>query len=259
VTLAEAVRRLSEAGVPDPQRDARRLHDWALRQGPDAQAAERFAGAIDRRAARVPVSRIMGTRAFWRHDFAISDDVLDPRPDTETLVELALAAPFDRVLDLGTGSGCILLSLLSERPGASGTGTDISDAALATARQNAARLGVEGATFLRSDWFADVTGRYDLIVSNPPYISEADYAALAPEVLHDPRLALTPGGDGLSPYRAIAARAPSHLTSGGRLMVEIGHDQGSAVAALFQAAGLVEVTVHPDINGKDRVVAARHA
>lgn len=264
MTLQEAARRLAEAGVPDPQRDARRLFDWALgvaddadRDAPAAATLDAFQTAIERRADRVPVSRIMGLRAFWRHEFLISDAVLDPRPDTETLVEIALGAPFDSVLDLGTGSGCILLSLLAERPTASGMGTDISEAALDVARENAARLGVARARFQRSNWFTDVSGRFDLIVSNPPYISAAEMAVLDPEVRHDPEIALTPGGDGLDAYRALAADAGRHLNTGGRLIVEIGSGQGAAVQTLFRDAGLADVTVHPDINGKDRVVVAR--
>jgi release factor glutamine methyltransferase len=263
VTPQEAARRLAEAGVPDPQRDARRLWDWVLEQTggdtSDPVTLAAYGDAITRRAARVPVSRIIGRRSFWKHEFEISDAVLDPRPDTETLVEIALGSEFDTVLDLGTGSGCILLSLLAERPGARGTGTDISQPALEIARRNAARLGVERAAFLQSDWFAGVEGRFDLIVSNPPYIAAADMPGLSPEVRHDPAIALSPGGDGLDAYRAIAAGAGAHLAAGGRLLVEIGHEQGAAVAALFRAAGLAEVAVHPDINGKDRVVAGCRA
>jgi release factor glutamine methyltransferase len=270
VTPAEAVRQLAAAGVPDPQRDVQRLFDWALEQGraaggaqsreaPNGTTLAAFRHAIDARAARRPVSRITGLRAFWKHDFAISDAVLDPRPDTETLVELALGEPFATVLDLGTGSGCILLSLLAERPGATGLGTDISAGALGVARDNAARLGVGRADFALSDWFAEVHGVFDLIVSNPPYIAASEIAGLAPEVRHDPSIALTPGGDGLDAYRAIARDAGRHLAPGGRLLVEIGSEQGAAVSALFEAAGLADLAVHADINGKDRVVSACRA
>ncbi|KPQ16671.1 MAG: release factor glutamine methyltransferase HemK [Rhodobacteraceae bacterium HLUCCO18] len=270
VTLAEAARRLAAAGVPDPHRDVRRLFDWAFEQGraaggaqsrdaPNAATQEAFRQAIEARAARRPVSRITGLRAFWKHDFTISDAVLDPRPDTETLVELALRGFFGTVLDLGTGSGCILLSLLAERPGATGLGTDISAEALRIARENAARLGIAGATFVQSDWFGGVHGAFDLVVSNPPYIAAAEIAGLAPEVRHDPSIALTPGGDGLDAYRAIARGARRYLAPGGRLMVEIGSEQGAAVSALFEAAGLADPTVHADINGKDRVVSACRA
>ncbi|MCV2880791.1 peptide chain release factor N(5)-glutamine methyltransferase [Actibacterium sp. XHP0104] len=265
--LAAAVVRLRAADVPDAPRDARRLLAHAMGIAPgrltlalhdpmSSQALADFEAAIARRASREPVSHITGTRAFYGRDFSVTSDVLDPRPETETLIALALEEPFDSVLDLGTGSGCILLTLLAERPEARGLGADLSDAALAVAQQNARRLGVE-ADFIRSDWFAAIDGQFDLIVSNPPYITEAEMADLSPEVLHEPRMALTPGGDGLDAYRAIAAGAGAYLRPGGRLMVEIGAAQGPDVAGLFKAAGLGEVQVHPDLDGRDRVVSAR--
>ncbi len=269
MTQAEAVARLKEAGVPDPARDVRRLFDWAYAVGaeagpqdrdtPNARTQALFAQAIADRARRRPVSQITGRRAFWRHDFAVTGDVLDPRPDTETLVELALSEPFARLLDLGTGSGAIAISLLADTPGAHGTATDISDAALAVARENAARIGVaDRLVLIRSDWFEAVEGTFDLIVSNPPYIAGDEMAALDPEVRDwEPRIALTPGGDGLDAYRAILSDASAHLEPGGRLLVEIGPEQGAAVSGLFQAAGLEAVEVRPDINGRDRVVSGR--
>ncbi|MEL6587065.1 MAG: peptide chain release factor N(5)-glutamine methyltransferase, partial [Pseudomonadota bacterium] len=182
---------------------------------------------------------------------------LDPRPDTETLVEAALQAPFARVLDLGTGSGCILLSLLHERPHATGVGTDLSAKALAVAAQNADRVGVATrVTWRQSDWLAAVTGTFDLIVSNPPYITAAEMGGVAPEVLREPALALSPGGDGLDAYRAIARDAPNHLDAAGRLLVEIGPTQGGAVCALMAEAGLRNIAVLPDLDGRDRVVLA---
>lgn len=255
--LRRAERRLTAAGVPGPRRDARRLWDHAARSAA-GDTASAFDAAIARRCAREPVSHITGRRAFWRHAFEVTPDVLDPRPETETLVELALAQPFERVLDLGTGSGCILISLLAERPDATGVGTDVSPGALAVAGRNASRLGVADRLILPlSDWFADVGGRYDLIVSNPPYIAEDEMPGLAPELRHEPRIALTPGGDGLGAYRAIAAGAPACLGPGGRLLVEIGPAQAEAVAALFRASGLDVTGIHPDLDGRMRVVAAR--
>ncbi len=265
--LRDAARRLRAAGIDAG--DARHLVAAALTLPPDrlvlhmadpvtpGQCAA-VAAAIDRRVAGVPVSRITGRRAFWGRDFAVTPAVLDPRPETETLVALALARPFATVLDLGTGSGCILVSLLAAQPDAAGTGTDISDAALATARANAAAHGADRARFLLSDWFAGVTGRYDLIVSNPPYIAADEISALSPEVRdHDPRIALSPGGDGLDAYRAIAAGARRHLSPGGRLLVEIGPTQAAAVRALLFAGGLTDLAVHSDLDGRDRVVSAR--
>ncbi|MHA6346688.1 peptide chain release factor N(5)-glutamine methyltransferase [Roseivivax sp. CAU 1761] len=269
--LAEAARRLDAAGVDDPGRDARRLLAHALGiaparltlalpdpLAPEAEAA--FAALVARRAARVPVSHLTGRREFWGRSFEVTPDVLDPRPETESLVAEALARGFARVLDLGTGSGCILLTLLAERPAATGLGTDLSAAALDVARRNAGALGCAGrAEFAHGAWWQAVpaASRFDLVVSNPPYIAAAEMAALAPEVRdHEPADALTDHGDGLSAYRAIAAGAGGHLAPGGRLLVEIGAAQGPAVAAIFAAAGLAAVRVLPDLDGRDRVVAA---
>lgn len=271
MTLAEALRlaaaRLKAAGVPDPARDARWLLAHMTGLSPDrlilhmqedlgAIAAARFEKALVAREARQPVSQILGERLFWGRRFRVTREVLDPRPETETLVALALAEPFGHVLDMGTGSGAIAVTLMAET-GAIGTATDLSPAALAVAGENAARHGVQP-TFLISDWFRRVEGRFDLIVSNPPYISEAEMHDLSPEVREwEPQMALTPGGDGLDAYRAIAAGARAHLAAGGRLLVEIGAKQGPSVAELFRTAGLDDVVIHPDMDGRDRVVAAR--
>lgn len=267
--LPAAIARLRDAGVPDPTGDARRLLAHALGVAPErltlvladhlprgADAA--FDTLIARRAARQPVSQIIGTRLFWGRQFIVTGDVLDPRPETETLIKEALRVPFARLLDLGTGSGAILLSLLAERSQAQGLGVDVSAPALAVARANADALGVAGRADLRlSDWFAEIGGRYDLITSNPPYIAETEMAALAPETRHwEPRLALCPGGDGLDTYRAIAAGAGAHLAPGGRLIVEIGPTQAKAVCALFSAAGLCNPHVLPDMDGRPRLVCA---
>lgn len=268
--LGTAAARLAAAGVPDPARDARLLLAHVLGVPPDRIALApdlgippdlepRIEAVLAAREARQPLAQIVGQRAFWRHAFRVTPDVLDPRPETETLVAAALEERFARVLDLGTGSGAILLSLLADRHGATGLGTDISAAALAVAAANAAALHLsDRAAFARSDWFAGVTGHFDLIVSNPPYLAEDEIAGLAPEVRDwEPRLALTPGGDGLAACRAIAAGAGAHLVPGGRLLVEIGPAQGAAVAALFAAEGLTGIAVRPDLDGRDRVVAAR--
>ena len=252
MTRDEAVAVLRAAGVPDAPGDARRLFAWAETEGA-------FDEAIAKRARRVPVSQITGRRAFWASDFTVTSDVLDPRPETELLVELALLEPFQKVLDLGTGSGCILISLLLEQSKARGVGTDVSEKAVLVAGENAARLGVGDRLVLPlSTWFDDIGGRFDLIVSNPPYIAAAEMADLQPEVRdHEPRSALTDEADGLSAYRQIAAGAPHHLTPGGRLLVEIGPTQARAVSELFRNAGLEDITVHPDLDGRDRVVSAR--
>ena len=266
--LPGAVRRLTDAGVPDAPRDARKLLAHAMRLPPDRltlhlgddltpQEIARFDAAIAARARRQPVSQIIGHRDFFGRSFRVTPDVLDPRPETEVLVLAALAQPFALVLDLGTGSGCILLTLLAERPDATGLGTDLSPVALEVARGNSHRLGLAGrAEFHPSDWFDGVALRgFDLIVTNPPYISADEMALLSPEVLGwEPHLALTPGGDGLAAYRRVAAGALVHLAPGGRLIAEVGPSQGGAVAALWQAAGLSDVAILPDLDGRDRVV-----
>jgi release factor glutamine methyltransferase len=214
-----------------------------------------------RRAARQPVAQILGRRQFWGHSFRVTPDVLDPRPETEVLVAEALAEPVSRLLDLGTGSGAILLSVLSSSPASTGIGTDLSQAALAVARGNARALGLAArAAFRHGNWFEAVAPgcSFDLILSNPPYITQAELAALDPEVrLWEPALALSPGGDGLDAYRAIAAGALARLTPGGRLAVEIGPTQARAVGDLMAAAGLRDPRVVSDLDGRPRVVLAR--
>ncbi|MBV7379528.1 peptide chain release factor N(5)-glutamine methyltransferase [Maritimibacter dapengensis] len=269
--LAMGTIRLREAGIEGAARDAQLLLAHALRidvmhlaleGGRDVPPADllTYEHHLDRRMAHEPVSKITGTRAFWGRDFEVTRDVLDPRPETETLIALALQdAPPARLLDLGTGSGILAITLLAQWPEARGVAVDISDAALGVARRNATRLGVaDRLTLDRSDWYGTVGGRFGLIVSNPPYIAASEMPSLAPEVLgYDPELALTPGGDGLAPYRVIAAGAGRHLDPGGRLMVEIGHRQGPAVASIFRDAGLEDIAIHPDLDGRDRVVTAR--
>lgn len=255
MTRDEAVAVLQAAGVPDAATDVRRL--WAFAdQGRDGAA---FADAIQKRSQRIPVSQIVGGRDFWKGWFKVTADVLDPRPDTETLVELALSEPFTRVLDLGTGSGCILISLLMERPEATGVGTDISEQAVLIAGENAVRHKVSDRLILPlSEWYDDIGGAFDLIVSNPPYIAAAEMDALGPEVRdHEPRMALTDEKDGLDAYRKIAAGALDHLIPGGRLLVEIGPSQAQAVSKLFINAGLEDVRTHADIDGRDRVISSR--
>ncbi len=221
--------------------------------------------ALGRRLAREPLAQILGAWEFYGRSFLVTRDTLVPRPDTETLIDQALAQPYEQVLDLGTGTGAIAVTLLAERPAATGVASDISDMALAVAAENAARHGVEGRLQLRkADWWDGVDGVFDLIVSNPPYVTEAEYATLAPEITEwEPRGALTPGGDGLSAYRAILGGIGRHLVPGGRCLLEIGAGQGAAVAELCRAAGLDAVEVHPDINGRARVVQGtmpkRHA
>ncbi|TNF18820.1 MAG: peptide chain release factor N(5)-glutamine methyltransferase [Rhodobacteraceae bacterium] len=269
--LARGTRVLKGVGIDGAGRDARRLlaHALGVEAGRltlvlpeevESTAAARFEALIARRAAREPVSHLTGRRAFYGREFEVTRDVLDPRPETETLIEAALAQPFERVLDLGTGSGCILLTLLAETQGAWGLGVDISDAALDVAARNRAALGLGDCALLRrSDWYGTVTGTFDLIVANPPYIAADEVADLAPELSHEPRLALTDEADGLSAYRKITAGARRHLERDGRLLVEIGWQQGAAVAGLMARAGLAEIIVIADLDGRDRVVTARNS
>ncbi len=268
--LPDAVARLRAAGVPDAARDARLLLAHALGVGADrltlhlgdsvADAPRaRFAAAVDARARRQPLSQITGRRLFWGRSFAVTPDVLDPRPETETLIAAALEGTFARVLDLGTGSGAIVLTLLAERAGVEGVGCDISEPALAVARANADALGLaDRVTLLCSDWFGAVAGRFDLIVSNPPYIGGGALAALAPEVRDwEPRAALVPAeddGSGLAAYRRIISGAGAHLTPGGTVMVEIGASQDAEVARFFAEDGFHDIAVLPDMDGRPRVV-----
>ena len=268
--MVAATARLRAAGVPDPARDARILLAHAARVdatrvtliapedlSPDIE--DRYEQLVALRAIRVPVSQLIGEREFYGRRFKVSGDVLDPRPETETLIEAALAEPFSRVLDLGVGSGCILVTLLAERTGATGTGIDLSEAACLQASANAVLHRVDGrAEILRSDWFEKVEGRFDLIVSNPPYIARSEWDSLSDEVRrHEPRLALTDDGDGLEAYRRIAGDVVTFLAPGGRVLLEIGPTQATAVAGLLKNAGLTGVCVVPDLDGRDRVVCAR--
>lgn len=242
VTGWSAARLLSERGVALPI--DRRLQASAM---------------LDRRLAREPLAQILGSWPFYGRDFAVTRDVLTPRADTETLIDLALAEPFSSVIDLGTGSGAIVVTLLAERPGAQGVATDLSPAALAVAARNASAHGVAGRLRLtEADWWSGVAGRFDLIVSNPPYVTAAAYASLAPEITgHEPKSALTPGDDGLAAYRQILSGVGGHAKPGARVLFEIGADQGAALSCLMIAAGLEKVAIHSDINGKDRVAAGR--
>ncbi len=218
-----------------------------------------FDGIVTARLRRQPLSQIFGQAPFRDRMFRITPDVLSPRADTETLIDAGLTVRFRRLLDLGAGPGTVALTFLAECSEATAMASDVSQAALDVASQNAKSLGVaDRVTFVQSDWLQKITGIFDLIVSNPPYVTAQAYADLAPEITQwEPRIALTPGGDGLSAYRVIARDAPAHLARDGHLMVEIGHDQARAVAGIFQSAGLQDLRILPDMNGKDRVVTAR--
>jgi release factor glutamine methyltransferase len=227
----------------------------------EAGARQRFEAFIARRERREPVSRILGEREFYGRPFRVTAATLDPRPDTETLVDAALALMPDhaRILDLGTGTGAIAVTLLAERPGSSGVATDLSAAALDVARENARRAGVAGRlALLAGNWFEPVSGVFDIIVSNPPYIPLGDIEGLSPDVRNfDPLEALVGGRDGLDPYREIALRAGSHLAPGGHVLVEIGAGQAGNVETIFAAAGWGAPARHRDLGGHVRCLAFR--
>ena len=281
-SVAQARRAVAEqfraAGIESPELDARVLIGHALgldHAGLAAAATQQLsdpvASDIERSAARrlsgEPVARIVGKKEFWSLPLAVTPAVLVPRPETETVVELALALLDQggertralRFADLGTGSGAILLALLSELPNAQGIGTDIDASALGVARANARQLHLGArAEFVVSDYATALEGPFGLVVSNPPYVASADIAGLAPEVRdHDPRHALDGGADGLAAYRAIAADALRLLKPAGHLVVEIGAGQEREVGELFAAAGLAIAGTRHDLSGMARAIAAR--
>lgn len=308
----QGVAALKDAGVPDAELDARLMLEYVCHTDRNTLYAhgdmpvsevmcEMFDRLTERRALRIPLQHLLGTQEFMGLTFVVDENVLIPRQDTECLVEEALidTADGDRVLDLCTGSGCILLSIMNYKNDIEGVGTDISPAALKVAKLNAERLGAaampggagggaglhgNSPIFVESDLFeglaeqlsesqdssaqsnllnaqaSDIPGapQFDLIVSNPPYIRTEVIETLEPEVKdHEPRCALDGGSDGLVFYRRIIADAPAFLRQGGRLMLEIGYDQGEAVSSLMEASGFSEVKVVKDLAGLDRVVRGR--
>jgi len=280
VTVAGARRALakqfSAAGIEFAELDARLVvghvlsldHAALIACGArtlDAAEQAKIAELARRRLAHEPVARIIGCKEFWSLPFRIDAATFVPRPETEMVVETALAA-IDaaagrsrklRIADLGTGSGALLLALLAELPAAFGVGTDLSPSALRVARDNAQRVGLSRANFVACDMASALSGPFDLVVSNPPYIASGDIAALAPDVRDfDPLMALDGGTDGLACYRAIAASVPALLKPGGALVVEIGAGQSPAVAAIFAAAGLAPSPPRADLNGVARALMA---
>lgn len=282
LTRIEAIAKLADyleaAGVADAQEDARALLRAAagltrleLALAPRAPLSDEEARTLSdyaaRRVAREPVSRILGERGFWTLDLAVTPGVLDPRADTETLVETALSflakkrdAPLS-ILDLGAGSGAIACALLSELPGARAVAVDLSAQACAATAANLARCGFSNrASVVRGRWAEALQGRFDLIVSNPPYVRTDDIAGLEPEVrLHDPALALDGGADGLDCYREIIRDMPRLLAEDALVLFEVGFDQAVSVAALLGAKGFQIERVARDAGRHERVVAARLA
>jgi release factor glutamine methyltransferase len=272
--LRQGRARLEAAGVEDAALDSRLLVEHFSgtdrlkflvdpRQPVPPASAAAVHRALERRAAGEPVHRIIGLRSFYGLDLELSPETLEPRSDTETLVDLVLAhagrshgASPCRILDLGTGTGAIALALLSHLPEATALGVDLAPGAVRTARLNAARNGLADRFEARhSDWFAEISGRWDFIVSNPPYISRNDMSGLAREVSEfDPPRALDGGADGLDAYRAIARGAASFLAPGGLVALETGHDQREAVTRLFQVHGFCLVEARKDLGGRDRAL-----
>ncbi len=259
---------LQKAGITDAELDARLLLEFICHTDRNALYAhgdqeiedekmQDFLQLIEKRAVHIPLQHLTGEQNFMGLDFLVNEHVLMPRQDTEILVEEIMRDLHDgiRILDMCTGSGCILLSLLHYSNDCSGVGVDVSEDALAVARQNADRLAEKQAVFIQSDLFEKVEGSFDLIVSNPPYIRSQEIAGLMPEVReHEPHLALDGKDDGLHFYREIIKGAMPHLKRGGQLFFEIGYDQGEAVQALLAANGYTEIAVVKDYAGLDRVV-----
>ena len=272
----DSISRLRDAGIEEAAVEVRfllqhvltpdsvnaALHDPALVSW---QKVAQFADLLSARLSRKPLSQILGSQPFWTLDLAVNEDVLTPRADTEALVEVVLERfPGEPgcILDLGTGSGAILLALLSERPAARGIGVDISAAALAVANKNACRTELsDRVEFVQGRWGqACESGKFDVVVSNPPYITSDVLAGLEPEVRdHEPAMALDGGPDGLDAYRVIIEDLPRLLVRGGLFALEIGYDQAKAVCALAEAAGLIEIVVLRDLGGNERVVLGRRS
>ena len=275
--LCQAGQRLRGAAIEAPRLEARRLlahvlntSEEALLRDPratvPAEKAAQFAALLARRVAHEPFAYLTGRVGFWTLDLEVSPATLIPRADSESLIEAALDACPDKgaaqhVLDLGTGTGALLLAVLSEFPAASGVGVDLKPEAAALAARNAGRLGLAGrAGFVACDWAAALAGRFDLILSNPPYIESAAIAGLMPEVArHEPASALDGGADGLSAYRRIVAELPRLLAPRGVAVLELGEGQQAAVEALAKAAGLAPEACRADLGGVPRALVLRAA
>ena len=271
--VARATGRLNAAGIDGPRREARLLLAHTLGKSVEwlfahydelIETPTHFENAVRRREAREPLSHILGEREFWSLRFHVNASVLDPRPDSETLVAAVLAQYPEpdtvlKIADLGTGSGCLLLSILSERPGAEGVGVDISESALSIARENAQRFGLAArANFNQSDWESRLDGTFDIVVSNPPYIPTAAIDDLAPEVARfEPRGALDGGVDGLDAYRHIAAVLPQILKPNGFVALEIGQGQDASVTRILRDGGIRIVGLEKDLAGIPRCVLGR--
>lgn len=266
--LAEASNELKEISGSNSIREARILLEFVLKNQEKFLNTNHnisnndfiiFQRLIKKRLKFQPISQIIGERYFWKNKFFINSDVLDPRPDTETLIEHTLSfGSFFNILDLGTGSGCIILSLLDEYNAAMGIGVDKSKKALNVAQKNAELLNLnDRVKFQLGNWCDGLDNKFDLIVSNPPYISEKEILGLSNDVINwEPRIALTPEGDGLGAYKNIINGVKNILIPNGRLIFEIGHAQGNEVSNLLKSNNFKEINIVKDINNKDRVISA---
>ena len=260
--------RLKEVGISNGARESKKIltfvtnHEYsALNWTEEFKISKelkfKFIDLIEQRVSGAPISKIIGKRLFFNSEFFVNKNVLDPRPETEVVVSVALEKNFSTVLDLGTGTGCIVISLLKERPDAVGVSVDISEECLNVAKVNAETNGVlDRVKFIHSDWFSNVTSRFDLIVSNPPYIGLSEFNDLSREVKNfDPKVALFGGRDGLNCYKAIFNDVSRFLNPGGRLITEVGYAQSSIVKKFFLNRGFIDITVTKDLDLNNRVVS----
>ena len=260
--------RLKEVGISNGARESKKLlafvtnHEysalnWMQEFKISKEIKFKFIDLIEKRVSGAPISKIIGKRLFFNSEFFVNENVLDPRPETEVVVSVALEKNFSTVLDLGTGTGCIVISLLKERPDVVGVSTDISKECLNVAKINAETNGVlDRVKFIHSDWFSNVTSRFDLIVSNPPYIGLSELNDLSREVKNfDPKVALFGGRDGLNCYEAIFNDVSRFLNPGGRLITEVGYAQSSIVKKFFLNSGFIDIKVTKDLEFNNRVVS----
>ena len=268
--LSDATLKLSISEIDNAPRDARILVAHALgipksqlsmkiKENVSEETKASLEKLISRRINREPIAKILGKRQFWGRTFFINEDVLDPRGDTETLIDYVIDGPVRSVLELGTGSGVIAISLACEWKEVHVVATDISEAALFVAQKNAQNFDVhDKIDFLKSDWFEAIEGKFDLIISNPPYVGLSEINEISQEVLnHDPELALFAGSDGLGAYERIIPQLTKFLNPGGTVVLEIGASQSDSVKTLMNSSGLSEVKTFKDLAGKDRLVTAK--
>ena len=260
--------RLKEVGISNAARESKKIlafvtnHEysalnWMQEFKISKELKFKFIDLIEQRVSGAPISKIIGKRLFFNSEFFVNENVLDPRPETEVVVSVALEKNFSTVLDLGTGTGCIVISLLKERPDVVGVSVDISKECLNVAKINAETNGVlDRVKFIHSDWFSNVTSRFDLIVSNPPYIGLSELNDLSREVKNfDPKVALFGGRDGLNCYEAIFNDVSRFLNPGGRLITEVGYAQSSIVKKFFLNSGFIDIKVTKDLDLNNRVVS----